>query len=57
MVLKALECLNNYAHGSPFVILPVQYYALIFKYFRKAVDLYTTQNMELSEVIQLGTIF
>ena len=36
MILKELERLNSYTHGSPFVILPVQHFALIFSYFRKS---------------------
>jgi hypothetical protein len=36
MVLKELKRLNNYAHGSPFVILLVRHFALIFNYFRKS---------------------
>ena len=36
MVLKELERLNSYTHGSPFVILPVRHFALIFNYFRKS---------------------
>jgi hypothetical protein len=36
MVLKELKRLNNYTHGSLFVILLVQHFALIFSYFRKS---------------------
>ena len=36
MVLKELKRLNSYTHKSPFVILPIRHFALIFNYFRKS---------------------